>query len=417
MTAIINPSILCGTITAPPSKSSAHRSLICAALSNGCVTIKNCGNSNDIAATCNVLKSLGSQITVTGKDISISPALKNQKNIVLDCGESGSTARFILPVAAALGVENATIIGHGRLPLRPFGALTEVLRKNGVNCSSDCLPITISGKLKCGKFELPGNISSQYISGLLFALSVVQGESEIILTSPLESAAYVDMTVNELIKFGADIKKAKNGYKIIGKSTLNSTECTVEGDWSQAAFFLSAGAILGDITVEGINKNSLQGDKQIVDLLKRFGADVIEYEDKVTVKKSKLTAINIDASQIPDLVPILAVTAALAVGTTVIYNASRLRLKESDRLKETVARLNEFGIKATETCDGMTITGGKPINANISSGNDHRLVMAFSILALACDKASSITNCEAINKSYPDFFKDFMNLGGNCNVI
>ena len=408
------PSHLYGTVTAPPSKSVGHRSIICAALSGSRVTIRNCGESDDITATTACVEALGSAVVRNGKTLVISPAKKGVKDIVLDCRESGSTARFMIPVAAALGVENAEFKGSGRLPERPFGIIAEALRKNGVACSSDKLPLTVSGRLKSGVFEIPGNVSSQYISGLLLALSVTQGESRIVLTSKLESAAYVDITLNELSAFGADIEKTENVYKINGKPSLSATERTVEGDWSQAAFFLCAGAVSDGITVSGVDAESMQGDREIIDLLRSFGATVTVDGDSVTVSRGELRGIEIDASQIPDLVPVLAVTAALAKGKTVIKNAERLRLKESDRLKETVLRLKSFGINAEETSDGMIIEGGKPKAAEITSANDHRIVMAFSILAANADGESTIDGYEAINKSYPDFFEDYRALGGNA---
>lgn len=417
MTVKILPCNLNGTVTAPPSKSAGHRSLICAALANGVSTISNCGVSDDINATASVLEALGAKITRNGLTVTVSPAKRNNKNIELFCNESGSTARFILPIAAALGVENAVITGAGRLPQRPFQVICDALRQNGVNCSSNTLPITVSGKLKAGEFVLPGDISSQYISGLLLALSIVQGESKITLTTPLQSAAYVDMTVNELTAFGADITKVKDGYKISGKKTLTSKTRTIEGDWSQAAFFLVSGAVSGSITVKGLNDASLQGDKEIINLLKRFGADISIHGDEIKVRRSELIGIDIDASQIPDLVPILAVAATFAKGKTTITGAERLRIKESDRLKETVMRLNAFGIRATETDDGMVIEGGKPCSSTISSAGDHRIVMAFSVMASAANGETIIEGAEAINKSYPEFFNDFNLLGGKSNVI
>ena len=408
------PSHLYGTVTAPPSKSVGHRSIICAALSGSRVTVRNCGESDDITATTACVEALGSAVVRNGKTLVIKKKKKGVKDIVLDCRESGSTARFMIPVAAALGVENAEFKGSGRLPERPFGIIAEALRKNGVACSSDKLPLTVSGRLKSGVFEIPGNVSSQYISGLLLALSVTEGESRIVLTSKLESAAYVDITLNELSAFGADIEKTENVYKINGKPSLSATERTVEGDWSQAAFFLCAGAVSDGITVSGVDAESMQGDREIIDLLRSFGATVTVDGDSVTVSRGELRGIEIDASQIPDLVPVLAVTAALAKGKTVIKNAERLRLKESDRLKETVLRLKSFGINAEETSDGMIIEGGKPKAAEITSANDHRIVMAFSILAANADGESTIDGYEAINKSYPDFFEDYRALGGNA---
>lgn len=417
MRALLSPSTLCGTVTAPPSKSAGHRALICAALCDREVTVYNCGDSNDITATIGALKALGSTVTRNGSTVTVTPIKRDSKNISIDFLESGSTARFMIPVAVALGAESITFSGRGRLPERPFEPIVEALQSSGVTCSSTKLPMTVSGELKCGTYRIPGNISSQYISGLLLALSVVPGESRIELTSKLESAAYVDMTLNELRHFGADITTDQNGYTVRGKEHLTACNRIVEGDWSQAAFFLSAGASSGDVTVNGLDMNSLQGDKAIVDLLEKFGADVKRLPDGARVKKSRMHGIVIDASGIPDLVPILAVTAAMAEGKTVITNAERLRIKESDRLKETVSRLCAFGVNATETEDGMEIIGSTPFGADITSAGDHRIVMCFSVLAAQAQGNSSIDDALAINKSYPTFFEDYKAIGGVCDVV
>jgi 3-phosphoshikimate 1-carboxyvinyltransferase len=317
----------------------------------------------------------------------------------------------------ALGCENITFTGQGRLPERPFDTYCDIFDKFGIEFSSRKLPMTVSGALKSGTYRLPGNISSQFISGLLLALSIIPGESTIELTSVLESKPYVDMTVNELKAFGADIKETDKGYLVMGKDHLIATERTVEGDWSQAAFFLVAGAINGDVTVKGLDMNSLQGDKAILNLLKDFGAHIELLNDGARVKKSQLYGITIDASQIPDLVPVLAVAAALAKGTTIIKNAERLKIKESDRLFETAARLQTFGIEAKETSDGLIIKGSAPHGADITSANDHRIVMAFSVLSSVAEGVSTISDPLAINKSYPNFFEDFLSVGGDVNVF
>lgn len=412
------PSVISGTVAAPPSKSAGHRSLICAALSDAPVTVTGCGISDDITATERVLCALGAQIERSGTTVRVTPISNIPDKAVLDCGESGSTARFIIPIAAALGAKNVTVTGRGRLPSRPFEILCRLLRRRGVGCSADTLPMSLGGQLPAGEYSLPGNVSSQYISGLLMALSVVPGSSRIVLTTPLESAAYVDMTVDELKRFGAFVTKTYDGYEIEGRKRLRASDRRVEGDWSQAAFFLSAGAVCGgSVTVSGLDRSSLQGDKAIVDILKGFGADIEESDQGITVRRSKLKGTVVNASQIPDLVPIIAVTAAFAAGRTVINGAARLRLKESDRLHETVTRLVSFGIDAAETADGMIINGRKPMGAAITSANDHRIVMAFSVLACGSEHGSSISGAEAINKSYPEFISDLCGLGGKCDVI
>lgn len=417
MIAQIMPSSFSGTIIAPASKSASHRALICAALSDKPCKIYGLTYSDDINATLSVLEAFGAEYKRESDALIITPCKRNIKDVTVCCNESGSTARFLLPIAAALGAENVTLTGKGRLPERPFKTLTDALKESAVECSAENLPITITGKLKSGTYSLPGNISSQYISGLLFALSITEGQSVINITSHLESAGYVDMTISELTAFGADITKTEKGYIINGKPHLTATDRTVEGDWSQAAFFLCAGAIKGCATVKGLDINSLQGDKAIIDVLKAFGAKVEINDNAVTVYESTLKGTEVNCAQIPDLVPIIAVTAAMAKGKTILYNAGRLRLKESDRLYETVLRLNMFGVQAKVTEDGMEIIGSQPNFADITSANDHRIVMAFSVLASFGKDKSKIEGAEAINKSYPIFFEDFKKAGGNCNVI
>lgn len=417
MKVCISPFKAVGEVTAPPSKSAGHRSLICAAFCDRPVTVYNCGESNDITATIEALKALGADITREGSTVTVSPLRRNNRDCAIDCNESGSTARFMIPIAAALGADNVTFTGRGRLPERPFDIIADALRQNGVACSGNNLPMTVSGQLKAGRFEIAGNVSSQYISGLLLALSVTEGNSEIILTTSLESKDYVMMTVNELRAFGAEIEVFDDRFIIKGKEYLTACDRTVEGDWSQAAFHLCLGAVCGDVTVKGLALNTLQGDSAIVELLKRFGAEITVKDNGVRSERTELHGITIDASQIPDLVPILAVTAAFANGKTTIIKAERLRIKESDRLFETALRLRAFGIEVNETADGLEIFGGVPKGAKITSANDHRIVMAFSVMAANSVGTTEIDGCEAINKSYPDFFKDFSSLGGECDVI
>lgn len=406
-----------GRLKVPSSKSAAHRAVISAALSNGKSVLSGIDLSNDINATVDGMRSLGAEIEFSGNDIIINGAntLKTPR-AEINCRESGSTARFLIPIAAAGGV-NAEFTGTGRLPERPLFDLTKVLRKRGAVCG-DFLPLNISGKLFPGIYEIPGNVSSQYITGLLFALPLLNGNSEIILTSPLQSEGYVNLTIKILKDFGVSIIKSKNGYVIPGNQKYISRNYPVEADWSQAAFFAAAGAIGGDIELSGLTPTSEQGDKEIFNLIKRFGAKIYFEENKLIIQKNKLHGIEINASQIPDLVPILAVTAAFAEGETVIYNAERLRIKESDRLKAISEGLKALGADVTEKADGLVINGGKTLHAGIVNGyNDHRIVMAFSVAAAFINGETTITNAESVNKSYPDFFNDFKKLGGKANVI
>ncbi len=406
-----------GTVNAIASKSDAHRLLIAIALSDSpCRLILN-STSADIEATTSCLINAGADIKKEGTDIIATPTNKTVKEAVFDCGESGSTIRFLMPVASALGIESI-FTGSGRLPERPQSPLLKVLSKNGVTVSPDGeFPIKLEGQLKAGVFTLPGNISSQFVTGLIFALPLLEGDSEIRLIPPVESKSYINMTVDTVRKFGIKIEEKDNSYFIKGKQKYTSpSEIRVDGDWSNGAFLLCLGA-LSDITVKGLFKNSLQGDRKITDILKRMGADITQTDDTVSVRKSELHGIDIDASDIPDLIPVIAALSVFAEGTTTIKNAARLRIKESDRLKTVTQLITTSGGDITELPDGLIINGGKKLKDRFTfdSHNDHRIVMAAAVLSFASHV--TITNAQAINKSYPDFIKDITALGGVCNVI
>lgn len=395
----ISKSVLNGEVTAPPSKSAAHRALICSFLAGG-GTVEPIIDSNDMKATVGVIE-----------------AIKNN-DTVLECIESGSTLRFMIPVAAAMGKE-VTFVGQGRLPERPIGEYLELLPKHNVAVKSDGgLPLTVSGQLKNGSFEISGDVSSQYVTGLILALSVLEGDSAVILTTPLQSKPYVDMTIKVMKDYGVDVKEANFGYLIHGGQKLKKMNYTVEGDWSQAAFFLVAGAIGGDVTVNGLDMNTTQGDKGILDVLEAFGAEFEVNDNSIRCVKSTLTGTEVDATDIPDLVPIISVMAAFSQGETVIKGAGRLRFKESDRIKSVADNLRLIGAEVTETQDGMIIKGSNSLCANKLKGyNDHRIVMAFSVAGLFLEGETVIDDAQSINKSYPDFFEDYNRIGGKANVI
>lgn len=455
----ITPSKLSGSIAAPASKSEAHRILICAALADRPVEIYfNSAFNDDIKATIGCLEALGAGFDFNNKNnkiiIKVTPIDKNNKNknkITLDCHESGSTLRFMLPVAAAL-CENVLFTGSGRLPERPVNDLLDVMSEHGVNFSNKKLPFETHGKLQSGEFFITGDVSSQYVTGLLLALPLLNSESRIILTSPLKSADYVNITLSVLKKFGIEIKLSQNIYKLKIKSPhsgcLDLPEIKkiikVGGDWSGAAFFLAAGALNAPVTVGNLDINSAQGDKKILEYLEKFGAEVNINQDKITVSPKKLKAQKIDIDATPDLLPILAAVASFADGKTEFFNGARLRLKESDRIRATAEMINSSGGYAEEKSDGLIIHRGNfqhvsasscfdSVRLNIEydkfaspSGvrtmlvdgfNDHRIVMAAAIMA-SCGKNKNneviITDSQAINKSYPDFFNDFKNLGGKA---
>lgn len=406
-----------GTVDAIASKSDAHRILIAASLSDKpCKIILN-STSNDIEAACRCLTAAGAVIEKDGMNLLVTPIKKPPQKAVFDCGESGNTIRFLIPVAAALGIDSV-FTGSGRLPERPQTPLLNAISENGVTVSPDGeFPIKISGKLRSGIFTLPGNVSSQFVTGLLFALPLLDGDSEIRLIPPVESKPYINMTISTLKKFGIEVTESGNSYFVKGNQKyISPEEIKVDGDWSNGAFFVVSGA-LSDITVNGLYATSVQGDKAVCDIVKRMGADVICGESGVTVKKNTLHGINIDASNIPDLVPVISALAVFAEGTTNIYNAARLRLKESDRLKTVTELIKTAGGDITELADGLIINGGKKLKDEftVPSFNDHRLVMAAAVLSFA--SKVTITDAQAVNKTYPSFTDDITRLGGVCNVI
>lgn len=415
----VNGASAYGTVAAPASKSAAHRAIICAALAQGESIITPAVMSKDIEATCSAVKALGARVDVDGDKIIISGEhIFSNRDAVLDCGESGSTLRFMIPVAAA-GRVNAEFTGHGRLPERPIGIYLDCLPKHGVQCvTKGGLPLKTNGKLTAGRYEIAGNISSQFITGLLLALPMAEGDSDIVLTTGLESSDYIDMTVQMQKRFGVSIQRNEYGWHIDGNSRYMPRNTAVEGDWSQAAFFMAMGAIAGEVTVEGVRMDSLQGDKQCAELFERFGAEVTIGENSVTVKKGELHGIEIDARNIPDLVPILSVTAALAKGKTVISGAQRLRIKESDRLESTANMINAIGGKAVQTEDGLIIEGVESFAGGTVDGcNDHRIVMSACAAAMRSKGTVEISDPFAINKSFPNFYEAYNSLGGNAHVI
>lgn len=406
-----------GEIDAVASKSDAHRLLIAASLSDSPCVIKISTSSLDIDATCACLEAMGAKTEKQSGQITVAPIKSAPRSAVLDCGESGSTIRFLMPTAAALGID-CVFTGSGRLPERPQTPLLSALSARGVSVSPDGeFPIKISGQLQSGVFSLPGDVSSQYISGLLFALPLLDGDSEIRLTGEIQSKPYINLTVSVLNKFGIHVKESGNSYFIKGNQKyIAPKEITAEGDWSNGAFWAAVGA-LSDIKINGLPFSSLQGDKEIINILKRMGADVKEEENSVHVRKSRLCATEIDASDTPDLVPVAAALAVFAEGETRIYNAERLRIKESDRLSTTAELIKTAGGNIREMPDGLIIKGGAPIKKSftVSSFNDHRLVMAAAVLSVFADV--TVEKFEAVNKSYPTFAQDIAKIGGKCETV
>lgn len=406
MTVKIEPGPLSGSVPAIMSKSHAHRVMIAAALSDRPVNvILNC-ISKDIEATSACIQALGGKVEPMDKGLRVTPApcqLSDDAEPVLHCGESGSTARFLMPVAAAI-CRQSIFTGAGRLPQRPFAPLCEAMAAGGVICDSPLLPMKITGKMRPGTFVIDGNVSSQYISGLLFALPLLAGDSEIVLRTPLESTGYVDLTISVLADFGITVCRTEQGFRVPGPQKYRGKESIeIEGDWSNAAFWLVASAIGDSVDVEGLNPDSCQRDKQILALI-----NMVCQEDRFCV----------DVADIPDLVPILAVLACACRKSSLIENAGRLRIKESDRLSTVAEMIWNLGGNVEELADGLIISGtGRLRGGIVESYNDHRIAMAAAVASVICDEPVIIRDAGAVAKSYPHFFEDFKKLGGRVYGI
>lgn len=414
MQVTLSRSVTFGTVRAIASKSVAHRLLICAAFADAPSVIR-CEESNeDINATVNCLCALGATITRDDPFFNVSPIKKFNKKALLPCNESGSTLRFLVPICAAIGGE-FTFDMKGKLPQRPLSPLKELLEENGVTFSkvSDG-KLTITGKLNNSDFKIAGNVSSQFITGLLFALTFSNKNATLTVTNKLESAPYVDITLDALALFGVKIEKSGNLYRIPQIAKLSSPkEISVEGDWSNAAFPLALG-IIGKrpITVSNLSLTSSQGDKKIIDVLTLFGGEIAHNDSSFTASPSKIHSIELDASDIPDLVPIIATVAAVADGKTVIRGAARLKIKESDRLIAISTVLSTLGASITPTDDGLIIEGTASLRGGkVSSFGDHRIAMCAAIASAVSTDDVVIDGAEAVNKSYPLFWKDICSVG------
>lgn len=380
MDILIQPSTLKGTIQSIPSKSQAHRALICAALSGKPELVSIERPSQDLMATKQALEILRGAGAA-------------------DCRESGTTLRLLVPLAAALGLD-VTFTGEGRLPRRPMEPLLSLLEDHGVRFSQAFLPFRLSGRLRCGNYRIPGNISSQYISGLLLALPLLEGDSHLTLTTQLESSAYVAMTLDCQKSFGLRIQPSETGWAIPGGQTYRAPgSFTVEGDWSNAAFWLAASALGSDLEVTGLSEESLQADRRIRTILDSGETDT-------------------DVREIPDLVPVLAVLACGKTETTVLRNCGRLRLKESDRIESVKAMILSLGGRIRVEGEDLVIEGSGSLEGGaVDSFEDHRIAMAAAIAATLCRRPVLIRGAQAVSKSYPEFFADYNALGGNAHVV
>ena len=408
------PSLTSGKLRAIASKSAAHRLLICAAFADKPSSIRCEQINEDIIATVNCLCALGASISRVGELYNVTPIKNVNKSAILPCNESGSTLRFMIPICAALN-GSFTFEMKGRLPSRPLSPLKEVLEQNGVSISAPTADtLLISGELLGNYFEIAGNVSSQFITGLLFALTILKRKATLKITTKIESEPYIALTLDALSAFGIDIIKNENEFTVFGNRSLTApSELCVEGDWSNAAFPLALG-ILGKkpISVDGLLPSSKQGDKKIIELLEAFGGKIEQNGSCFTAYPSQLFGIEIDASNIPDLVPILATVASVANGKTVICGAARLRLKESDRLVSVSTMLNTLGGDVSETDDGLIINGKPYLNGGtVDSFGDHRIAMSAAVASVICQGSLTITRADAVNKSYPDFWRDIKKLG------
>ncbi|WFA08892.1 3-phosphoshikimate 1-carboxyvinyltransferase [Tissierella sp. Yu-01] len=413
----IKPNRLKGEITIPSSKSLCHRAIICASLSDGESIIDNVVFSDDIYATCEGMKKLGAQIEKIGEgSLRIRGGLpKYEAGETIDCKESGSTLRFLIPISL-LSDKRVIFNGRGNLVSRPIDTYYRIFEEQNIKYRNDNgkLPLELEGKLKAGTFEVEGNISSQFITGLMFTLPLLNEDSRIIVTTDLESKGYVDLTIDMLGKFGVEI--INNEYKefiIKGNQSYINRDYRVEGDFSQAAFWFVGGILGEEVVSQGVNLDSLQGDKIIVSLIEQMEGSLVKDNSTVNTLDSKTQGITIDASQCPDLVPILTVLASLSKGETRIVNAGRLRIKESDRLKAISTELNKLGADVKELEDGLIINGVEYlIGGTVDSWNDHRIAMSLAIASIKSKDEVIITNSDAVKKSYPSFWSDFKSLGG-----
>lgn len=413
---------LAGAVTPPPSKSQAHRMLICAALGTTPAKVACDTLNDDLRATMDSLNALGASIAYSDGEFDVIP-VSRRKGGELPCGESGSTLRFLLPIVAALGAD-ATLTGKGKLPQRPMQPLCEALTTHGVEIAEHCndahLPLTCKGQLTGGDYSMPGDISSQYFTGLLFALPLLSSPSNINIIGELTSASYVGMTLDALRLSGITIEQHREGFYIPAPQKYNvPARLQVEGDWSAAAFWLVAGVIgRNPVTICGMNADSLQGDRYIVEHLRRMGGDIRLNGEEITAYPSQLHGAELDCVDTPDLVPILSVAAAAAKGTTLFTHVGRLRYKESDRLAAMQTLLQAFGIYSETGEDTFSVTGGEAVATEaVDSFGDHRIAMSAAVLSTIAQGETIIKGAECVAKSYPLFFEDFAALGGKADDI
>jgi len=413
------PSNLNGKIKSPPSKSLSHRALICASLSKGKSIIKNISYSDDILATINALKLLGAKFEKFKNNITVTGIKKIRQPLIhIDCKESGSTLRFLIPL---FSLSNKTTIftGSSSLINRPLSIYQTIFKKDNNIFEINNDKVMINGSIKAREYHLKGNVSSQFFTGLMFALPLLEEDSTIYIDGILESKSYIDLTISVLEEFGVKILELENGYFIEGSQTYIPTTYTIEGDYSQAAFPLVGGVLSGLVTVSDLYPTSKQGDKIIIEYLKQMKSKIIYMENGFIAEFSKTSGTTIDLLDCPDLGPIITLLACLSDGESKIINISRLRIKESDRVFSIVSTLKALGANIITT-DSKIVIKGKSIlkgGVTVDSFNDHRIAMMLSIAALRCENPIILTNANAITKSYPNFFEDYKSLGGKLKII
>ena len=420
MRALINPSSCTQQfIQIPPSKSLAHRAVICAALADGISRIDNIDYSMDIMATLSAMEVLGAHIERFKDHVIVTgiKTLKAEKELYINCEESGSTLRFLIPLFS-LCETKAVFTGKGRLMQRPQSVYDKLFEDNGTPLKRTENHLIVEGKLEASEFHVRGDVSSQFISGLLFALPLLNKDSKVIIEGPYESESYVNLTVDMLKKFGIQIETDGRILTISGNQSYHPQNITVESDYSQMAFFAALGVLNGPVRCGGLNQKSLQGDRAIVHIIEQMNGKVTYENDCYCFDKSELEATEIDLADCPDLGPVLMMLASFAKGETKIINAGRLRIKESDRIEAMETELRKCGVQIRSTEDTIWITGKTEWSARetLSSHNDHRIVMALAVGATIAKTPVVIEEAQAVRKSYPGFFKDLAMLGLDVHV-
>ncbi|MGM9971169.1 MAG: 3-phosphoshikimate 1-carboxyvinyltransferase [Anaeroplasmataceae bacterium] len=416
MNVTITPAKLKGSVVIPPSKSLSHRAIIAASLASGTSKISNIIYSEDIKATINAMRACGATILEHEDYLEITGSKVKRVSDVINANESGSTIRFMIPIALTCD-EPITFVGENNLVKRPLNVFTDLFDEFGIKyeVGEDYLPMKVYNGLKSGVYKVRGDISSQFITGLLYALPLLDNDSSIVVTTKLESKGYIDLTMDILKKFGIIIETTDyKVFNIKGNQSYKPCDYTVEGDYSQVAFWAVANCLGAEITMKCMNENSYQGDKKIIDDIKDFGGNIYFKNGDLYADTKVTHGATIDFAQSPDLGPILTVLASLSEGESKFVNIERLRIKECDRVTCMVEELRKLGALLTDEGDHMSIIGvdGLKSSLELDSHNDHRIVMALAIASICCDGPIKIKNASAIKKSYPHFFKAFESVGG-----